>query len=128
MRRLLLSILALLLAPSPIFVSNSASGKLASDPPAVAPEAVGISSSRLAHIRAVMNRHVAENRIPGASGLILRRGKIAYQETFGMADIEAGKPMRMDTIHRIYSMSKPITSVAVIGNALRASGFCAKVL
>ena len=55
-----------------------------------------------------------EKKIPGAVGLIARRGKIAYMETFGMADIEAGKPMRPDTIHRIYSMSKPITSVAVM--------------
>jgi CubicO group peptidase (beta-lactamase class C family) len=61
-----------------------------------------------------MDRHVAEKQIPGAIGLIARRGKIAYQEAFGMADAEAGKPMRLDTIHRIYSMSKPITSVAVM--------------
>ncbi|MEP7274635.1 MAG: serine hydrolase domain-containing protein, partial [Acidobacteriota bacterium] len=57
---------------------------------------------------------VAEKHIPGAIGLIARRGKIAYQQAFGMADMEAGTPMRMDTIHRIYSMSKPITSVAVM--------------
>jgi CubicO group peptidase (beta-lactamase class C family) len=94
--------------------SGAAPGRSDSDPPVVAPEAVGLSSSRLAYIRSVMNRHVAEKQIPGATGLIARRGKIAYQEAFGMADVEAGKPMRLDTIHRIYSMSKPITSVAVM--------------
>lgn len=114
MKRLLLSILALMLA----LVVNPTFGPVKGDsnnnPPVVAPETVGLSGSRLTNIRAVMSRHVAEKRIPGASGLIARRGKIAYQETFGMADMEAGKPMQMDTIHRIYSMTKPITSVAVM--------------
>lgn len=114
MRRLSLSLLTVLLALSanPVFVPVA--GKINSDPPVVAPEAVGLSSARLAHIRSVMNRHVAEKQIPGAACLIARRDKIAYQEAFGMADIEAGKPMRLDTIHRIYSMTKPITSVAVM--------------
>ena len=109
-----LSLLALLLALmlNPFIVRVT--GLTKSDPPSVPPETVGLSSSRLEHIRTVMNRHVAEKHIPGASALIARRGKIAYQEAFGLADIEAGKPMRLDTIHRIYSMSKPITSVAVM--------------
>ncbi|HEY8459342.1 MAG TPA: serine hydrolase domain-containing protein [Blastocatellia bacterium] len=117
MRRLLISLLIVLFAMSAYPAarpSGAASGKSDNELPAVAPEEVGMASSRLAHIRSVMNRHVAEKRIPGAIGLIARRGKIAYQETFGMADVEAGKPMRIDTIHRIYSMSKPITSVAVM--------------
>jgi CubicO group peptidase (beta-lactamase class C family) len=122
MRRLLVSLLLILLAlsvnpasgPMSNPVAGAAAGKSDNELPAVAPEEVGMASARLAHIRSVMNRHVAEKRIPGASGLIARRGKIAYQETFGMADVEAGKPMRMDTIHRIYSMTKPITSVAVM--------------
>ncbi|MBO0859878.1 MAG: beta-lactamase family protein, partial [Chloracidobacterium sp.] len=117
MRRLLVSLLMLLLAlsVSPLASPSSvASGKNDGDPPVVTPEEVGLASARLANIRSVMNRHVAEKQIPGAIGLIARRGKIAYQETFGMADVEAGKPMRLDTIHRIYSMSKPITSVAVM--------------
>jgi CubicO group peptidase (beta-lactamase class C family) len=118
MKRLLLSTLALTialtlaLAVNPLF--RPVTGRTKNDPPVVAPETVGLSGARLANIRAVMNRHVAEKSIPGASGLIARHGKIAYQEAFGMADVEAGRPMRMDTIHRIYSMSKPITSVAVM--------------
>lgn len=114
MKRLLLSILALMLALSinPIF--GPVKGDAKNNPPVVAPETVGMSGERLTNIRSVMSRHVAEKHIPGASGLIARRGKIAYQETFGMADMEAGKPMQMDTIHRIYSMTKPITSVAVM--------------
>jgi CubicO group peptidase (beta-lactamase class C family) len=118
MRRLLVSLLIVLLAlsinPATGPISSAAPGKSDGALPAVAPEEVGLASGRLAHIRSLMNRHVAEKQIPGAIGLIARRGKIAYQETFGMADVEAGKPMRLDTIHRIYSMSKPITSVAVM--------------
>jgi len=114
MKRLLFSILTLILAlaVSPLFMPVASKGK--NDPVVVAPETVGLSSNRLANIRAVMNKHIAEKRIPGASGLIARQGKIAYQETFGMADVEAGKPMKMDTIHRIYSMTKPITSAALM--------------
>jgi CubicO group peptidase (beta-lactamase class C family) len=114
MKRLLLSFSALMLALAINPVFGPVTGNTKNDPPVVAPETVGLAGNRLAHIRAVMNRHVAEKRIPGASGLIARRGKVAYQETFGMADVEAGKPMQMDTIHRIYSMTKPITSVAVM--------------
>jgi CubicO group peptidase (beta-lactamase class C family) len=53
-------------------------------------------------------------RIPGAVVLVARRGKIAYFESFGMRDKAAGTPMQKDTIFRIYSMTKPITSVAVL--------------
>lgn len=122
-RRLLLSLLMVLLAlaaspglsPVSTGAATNASARAGIDPPpVVAPEAVGLSGSRLARIREVMERHVAEKRIPGAMGLVARRGKIAYQEVFGMADVEAGKPMRLDTIHRIYSMTKPVTSVAVM--------------
>lgn len=114
MKRLMfpISVLTLALIVSPIFAPVASKAK--NDPAVAAPESVGMSSSRLANIRAVMNKHVADKRIPGASGLIARQGKIAYQETFGMADVEAGKPMKMDTIHRIYSMTKPITSVALM--------------
>jgi CubicO group peptidase (beta-lactamase class C family) len=84
------------------------------DPTVVAPESVGLAGARLAHIRAVMSQHTASKKLPGASGLIVRHGKVAYQETWGMADMEAGTPMQMDTIHRIYSMTKPITSVALM--------------
>jgi CubicO group peptidase (beta-lactamase class C family) len=118
MRRLLVVLLMVLLtlAANPVAGPAFSAGpdKSKTDMPTVAPEEVGLSSTRIANIRAAMNQYVAEKKIPGAIGLIARHGKIAYQETFGMADIEASKPMRLDTIHRIYSMSKPITSVAVM--------------
>src|SRR5262249_28949224 len=76
MRRLLVSFLMVLLALSVKPVIGPASSAAYSDPPTVAPEEVGLASSRLAHIRSVMDRHVAEKQIPGAAGLIARHGKI----------------------------------------------------
>lgn len=74
----------------------------------------GLSPERLARIGAVMNDHVAKGRIAGAIGLIARRGKVGYFETYGFQDKEAAIPMREDTIFRMYSMTKPITGVAVL--------------
>jgi CubicO group peptidase (beta-lactamase class C family) len=61
-----------------------------------------------------MEKHVAANRIAGGLGLIARRGKIAWLQTWGMADKEAGTPMREDAIFRIYSMTKAVTGVAAM--------------
>ena len=61
-----------------------------------------------------MQKLVDNNRIAGGVLVVARRGKVVQFETCGMMDIEAGKPMRRDTIFRFYSMSKPITSVAAM--------------
>lgn len=82
--------------------------------PTTTPEEVGLSSERLARITKAMEDDVAAGRIPGALAMVIRHGKVAYLETRGMADREARKPVRDDTIFRIYSMSKPITSVALM--------------
>jgi len=83
-------------------------------PPTARPEDVGLSSQRLARATRAMEQDVAAGRIPGAVALLIRNGKVAYLEARGMADREARKPMKKDTIFRIYSMSKPITSVALM--------------
>ena len=85
-----------------------------SDAQLVKPEHVGLSSKRLERIDKLMKRYVNEKRISGALGLIARHGEVVYLNTWGESDREAGKPMTPDTIFRIYSMSKPITSVAVM--------------
>ena len=82
--------------------------------PLAAPEEVGLSEARLARITEAMKEDVEKGELRGALALVARKGKIAYFETAGMADTEKGVPMREDTIFRIYSMSKPITSVAVM--------------
>ncbi|MGH9426570.1 MAG: serine hydrolase domain-containing protein, partial [Terriglobia bacterium] len=78
------------------------------------PEGVGLSSERLERIGQSIQKSVDENRIAGAVSLIARHGKIAYFKAFGMANREDRKPMQTDHLFRICSMTKPITSVAVM--------------
>lgn len=87
---------------------------LAAALPIAAPAEVGLSVQRLERLTAYMNQAVADGTMVGGSGLIARDGKIAYHEVYGLADREARRPMTTDAIFRIYSMSKPITSVAVM--------------
>ena len=82
--------------------------------PLVEPEAVGFSLERLSRIDKVMETHIAQQKIAGGVTLLARHGKIAHLGVYGMMDVEAGKPMTPDTIFRIASMTKPITSVAVM--------------
>jgi CubicO group peptidase (beta-lactamase class C family) len=78
------------------------------------PEDVGLSSARLANVTRVVHRAVDEGRIPGGMTLVGRHGKVAYFDTYGSMDLEAGKPLAEDTIFRIYSMTKPIVSVGLM--------------
>ena len=78
------------------------------------PEEVGVSAERLKRIRPVMQDYVDKGNLPGFLTVVARRGKIVHFETIGMRDVENKKPIEPDTIFRIYSMSKPITSVAVM--------------
>ncbi|MDZ7671159.1 MAG: serine hydrolase domain-containing protein [Gammaproteobacteria bacterium] len=87
---------------------------LARDLPMGKPAREGLSAPRLERITEHMNQAVADGVMVGGLGLIARNGRVVYEETYGLADREAGTPMREDTIFRIYSMSKPITSVAVM--------------
>ena len=80
----------------------------------VKPEQVGCSSARLERIGSGMRRYIDENKIAGILAMAARRGQVVYSECFGMMDIEAGRPMQFDTLFRIYSMTKPITSVAML--------------
>lgn len=82
--------------------------------PSTTPEKVGLSSERLQRIGPVMQRYVQENKLAGLLTMIARNGQVVHFETYGMMDREAGKPMQRDAIFRIYSMTKPITSVAVM--------------
>lgn len=78
------------------------------------PEREGLSSDRLERITEHMNERVADGTMVGGHGLIARNGKIVYSELYGQADREAGTPMSEDSIYRIYSMTKPITGVALM--------------
>jgi CubicO group peptidase (beta-lactamase class C family) len=74
----------------------------------------GFTSAGLARIDRYLEDEVAEKKIPGAAMLIERNGEIAYAKNFGLANPLANQPVTADTIFRIYSMSKPITTVAAM--------------
>jgi CubicO group peptidase (beta-lactamase class C family) len=86
----------------------------AGDLPQAKPEEVGLSSQRLAMITEVLKADVTSKKIPGAVLLIARHGKLAYLESVGKVDPATDKPMTVDGIFRVYSMSKPITTVAAM--------------
>ncbi|HEX3350791.1 MAG TPA: serine hydrolase domain-containing protein [Acetobacteraceae bacterium] len=78
------------------------------------PEDVGLSSARLERIDTWMRRLVDEGKLPGLSTTVMRRGRIAYQRCTGSADLAREAAFADDTIVRIYSMTKPLTSVAIM--------------
>jgi CubicO group peptidase (beta-lactamase class C family) len=82
--------------------------------PTALPEEVGLSAPKLEQTRKVVEELVAKKEFSGAVIMIARKGKVVQAEAIGMMDIEAGKVMKPDTIFRIYSMSKPITTVAAL--------------
>ncbi|MEZ5225689.1 MAG: serine hydrolase domain-containing protein [Acidimicrobiales bacterium] len=79
-----------------------------------APESVGMSSARLERIAPVMQRFVDSGTIAGATTLVARRGNVVHSAAFGHRDREAGVAMTDDTIFRIYSMTKPVVSTALM--------------
>ena len=78
------------------------------------PEGLGFSGDRLERIGALMNRYVDERKLPGVLTMIARRGQTAYLHKCGFADVAAARPLEFDTIFRIMSMTKPITSIAAM--------------
>lgn len=79
------------------------------------PEAVGLSSSRLQYLdEYVQQRYIDMGRLPCAMTLIERRGQVVHHSLQGHMDVERARPLQQDTIFRIYSMSKPVTSVALM--------------
>ena len=80
----------------------------------VAPAEVGVSGERLERLAAGMRRMVDEGRLAGVVTLMARGGKLVHAHVAGVQDVESGAPMRRDSIFRIYSMTKPITGVALM--------------
>jgi len=88
--------------------------RAADGPPMTKPEAVGMSSERLARIEPAMQKYVDEGKLPGVITLVARRGKVVHFEAIGYQNVADAQPMRKDTIVRLYSQSKPITGAAVL--------------
>ena len=109
-RRIGIAAIALLLGAC----ANTASNHTPTSLGKASPEDVGLSTTRLSRLTQRMEQGVRNGEIPGGVVLIWRNGKIAYQETFGLRDPQSQAPMRADAIFRIASMSKPITSLAIL--------------
>ena len=82
--------------------------------PTTSPESVGFDSARLKVLDAAMAKAVADGRVAGMTTLLARHGKIVEFNTYGKASIDANTPMTKDEIFRIYSMTKPLTGVAMM--------------
>jgi CubicO group peptidase (beta-lactamase class C family) len=80
----------------------------------VKPEEVGLSAPRLERISAHLQRYIDAGKVAGTLTLVARQGQIAYCEPQGHLELERTRPMQHDSIFRIYSMSKPITSVGLM--------------
>lgn len=75
---------------------------------------LGFAPERIERIDTILSRYVTEAKIAGVHGVVSRHGETVYSKCFGHRDKEAGLPIEPGTIYRIYSMSKPITSVAAM--------------
>ena len=82
--------------------------------PVARPESVGMSTQRLEKITATLTQDVADKKLPGAVVMVARKGKLVYSQTFGGLNNAAAGPMQSDSIFRIYSMTKPLVSTALM--------------
>ena len=86
----------------------------ATDLETVDPADVGLSAARLERLDAGMQAMVDDDKLAGVVTLLARHGKIAFADVAGVQDVESGRPMARDSIFRIFSMTKPITGVAMM--------------
>ena len=80
----------------------------------VQPESVGFSSERLERLHAFIQGEIDQKQLAGAVTILARHGKIVDYRTYGMRDMATSAPMTKDTIFRDYSMTKPMTGVAMM--------------
>ncbi|MGB2624670.1 MAG: serine hydrolase domain-containing protein [Candidatus Acidiferrum sp.] len=105
----LASVPALVLAQEP-----SSKGPATLDLSLAKPESVGFSSERLERLHALMQQEVDQKQLPGIVTLLARHGKVIDFRTYGLRDAASGAPMTKDTIFRDFSMTKPVTGVAMM--------------
>jgi CubicO group peptidase (beta-lactamase class C family) len=100
----------LLIMNGSILSATASAGEI----PVVAPADAGLSEKKLDGVDKFMNRQVADKKIAGGVIIVSHDGKIGFFRAYGQMDLEAKKPMQLDTIFRIYSMSKAITTAAAL--------------
>jgi CubicO group peptidase (beta-lactamase class C family) len=94
--------------------SASALQLLAQGLPAASPESVGMSAQRLGRISEAFRQEIDRGNLPGVVVLVARKGRLVYSDAIGFQNQDARKPMPKDAIFRIYSMTKPLVSVAAM--------------
>jgi len=102
------------LALAVLLLTAGATGITSKDLPTSKPEDAGMSSERLARMTKAIHEYVDAGRTPGVVTLIARHGKVVHVDAYGKADLRTGRQTRADDIFRMYSMTKPITSVALL--------------
>ncbi len=107
-----LALLASLAAPRALVAQSSVNRVVTT--PQMAPSDAGLSEEGLNAIADELRKSVAARELAGAVAVVMRGGREVYRVGVGFADVEAERPMRTDTIFRIASMTKPITSVAIL--------------
>jgi CubicO group peptidase (beta-lactamase class C family) len=115
-----LGVVALVVAASLAIGVRAQSGRIAPtdtrvrDLATATPESVGVSSERLKRLEAGMKRVVDDKQIAGIVTLLERHGKVVYSNAVGLKDVRKPDPVQKDSIFRIYSMTKPLTGVAMM--------------
>ena len=82
--------------------------------PTATPESVGMSAERLQKLTNVFKQEIDDKKLPGAVVMVARKGKLVYSQSFGGLNNAAGSPMQVDSMFRIYSMTKPLVSTALM--------------
>ena len=107
---------AVLLLGAALFAYRPAIAEVgrAVDLPAVDPAEVGLSAERLARLDAGMQAMVDDGKLAGVVTVLARHGQVAFVDVAGVQDVASGRPMARDSIFRIFSMTKPVTGVAMM--------------
>lgn len=113
-RALLAAAIAVLLVSSVAHAQRPASPAAATPLPVASPESAGMSPARLARLTSTFKREIDDKKLPGIVMMIARKGKLVYASALGVRDPRGADPMRTDSIFRIYSMTKPLVSVATM--------------
>jgi len=109
-----IALVAVLGAPLVAGAQQTLSSAVALQLANAAPESVGMSTARLARLTAIFKKEIDDKKLPGAVMMVARQGKLAYATALGVRDPKGADAMRTDAIFRIYSMTKPIVSVAAM--------------
>src|ERR671912_2801274 len=113
-RLLLVALLASSLAPPSLYAQRRTQTATVSALPTATPASVGFVSDLPARMDAAMQGLIDNKNLAGIVSLVARKGKVVQHNAYGFQDLEKQTPMKLDTIARIYSMTKPVTGVAMM--------------